>query len=151
MLCPHDGDALADLFDSIVKDTEARSFFHPHSFDRTTALDICANVNKRQDLFFVAFETPRIVGYGMLRGWDEGYDVPSFGVYVAQDRRDEGIGTALLDYAIEVARMKGCLEIMLKVYGSNRTAKALYESRGFLFIDCASDGHQLIGRLRLAE
>ena len=85
----------------------------------------------------------------MLRGWDEGYAVPSFGVYVHQSARRQGVAAALLNWAIEAANTRGAEQVMLKVYESNASARVVYEKAGFTFTERTADGHQLIGRLRL--
>jgi ribosomal protein S18 acetylase RimI-like enzyme len=40
----------------------------------------------------------RIVGYGMLRGWDEGYSVPSLGILVRAEACGQGIGKLLMEH-----------------------------------------------------
>lgn len=151
LLGPEDAERLAALFDEIGADEEGLARFHPHPFDRATALDICQHAEERPDRYFGAFADTRMVGYGMLRGWDEGYEIPSFGVYVAKQRRGHGLGGLLLDYAIRLAGEAGAPEVMLKVYAGNATARQLYEGRGFVFGERTPDGRQLVGRLRLGS
>ena len=43
----------------------------------------------------------------MLRGWDEGYDIPSFGVCVRPDVRGRGIARRLLSDALEPRARRG--------------------------------------------
>jgi ribosomal protein S18 acetylase RimI-like enzyme len=90
-----------------------------------------------------------MVGYGMLRGWDEGYEVPAFGVCVRPGERGRGVGRALLSFALDLARDKGAPEVMLKVHDGNSAARSLYEGFGFTFCERTPDGLQLLGRLRL--
>jgi ribosomal-protein-alanine N-acetyltransferase len=90
-----------------------------------------------------------VVGYGMLRGWSEGYDVPSFGVYVHPGERGRGVGASLLAWAVERARDRGATSIMLKVSPRNAAAVAIYRSRGFAFSGETMDS-QLVGRLPIA-
>lgn len=56
----------------------------------------------------------------------------SLGMAVAQDRRGEGVGAALLTAAIETAeRWHGVRRIELEVYVDNTAAVALYARHGF--------------------
>jgi ribosomal protein S18 acetylase RimI-like enzyme len=85
----------------------------------------------------------------MLRGWDEGYSVPSFGVAVGSAYRGRGIGRGLLLYAIEYARKRGAPAVMLKVHLDNASARHLYESEGFVFQEIRGDPGQIKGLLEL--
>jgi ribosomal-protein-alanine N-acetyltransferase len=103
----------------------------------------------RQDLYYAAFLGDRLVGYGMLRGWDEGYSIPSFGVAVGAAYRGRGIGQRLLRYAIEYARIRGAAAVMLKVHLDNPGARRLYEREGFVFQEFPDDPRQVKGLLAL--
>ena len=85
----------------------------------------------------------------MLRGWDEGYSVPSFGVAVDRAYRGRGIARGLLLYAIEYARKRGASTMMLKVHLDNSIALRLYESEGFIFQEICEDPAQVKGLLEL--
>lgn len=50
---------------------------------------------------------------------------------VAPGSRRQGIGSALLDAAIEESRIRGVSDLYLEVRESNHSARRLYESRGF--------------------
>lgn len=147
ILGPGDAGALADFFAIVGADAGAVSFFHPHPFDRATAEAICNRTGR--DEYFAVSEAGEILGYGMLRGWDEGYEVPAFGVCVRCDQRGRGLGNLLLGFAIERARAAGAPSMMLKVFEDNVAARTLYERSGFTFSERTPDGSQLVGRLRL--
>lgn len=148
-LGPDDAESLARFFAAVAADAGAVAYFHPHPFDEATAEAICGRTGR--DEYFAVFEAGEVVGYGMLRGWDEGYDVPAFGVCVRGDQRGRGLGHALLGFAIERARAAGAPSVMLKVFDDNLPARALYESFGFTFEERTPDGAQLVGRLDLRE
>ena len=101
-----------------------------------------------QDLYFGAFVDSRLAGFGMLRGWDEGYAVPSFGVAVESAARGRGLGRGLLRFAIRAARGRGAPSMMLKVHVEN-PARHLYEAEGFHFPDEPGADGQVKGTLRL--
>ena len=53
------------------------------------------------------------------------------GLFVAEEARGQGIGTALLDAITAEAKRRGYREIRLEVVDTNGRAKALYLRRGF--------------------
>jgi ribosomal-protein-alanine N-acetyltransferase len=123
--------------------------FHPHPLTRTEARRIADGGASRKDHYYAAFVGDRLVGYGMLRGWDEGYAIPAFGVAVDAAYRGRGIGRSLLRYAVEYARKKGAATLMLKVHLDNPSARHLYESEGFVFEEMRDDPAQIKGLLAL--
>jgi GNAT superfamily N-acetyltransferase len=52
-------------------------------------------------------------------------------LYVVPDRRGQGIGRALMDAAIELARQHGAADMSLGTGEDDVAARALYESLGF--------------------
>jgi ribosomal protein S18 acetylase RimI-like enzyme len=54
------------------------------------------------------------------------------GVRVRRDRRDAGIGTALVRHAIDVARSQGCRLVGLTTHASRTDAHRFYERLGFV-------------------
>jgi ribosomal-protein-alanine N-acetyltransferase len=150
-LVASDAEVLLAFFESISSDEQTVQLFHPHPFDAETARRICGRVAIEQDEYLAAFEGERVVGYAMLRGWDEGYEVPSFGVCVIPGARRAGVGRALLHEALLRAHAHGARSVMLKVYGENTSARALYESIGFLFDAAPVPGVQSVGRIALRD
>lgn len=143
-----DATALAAFFLGLRNDPSA-AHFHPHPFTTEAAERIAQRRGIRDDVYYGAFSDGDLVGYGMLRGWDEGYAIPSFGVAVRSEHRGRGVGRRLLRYAISVARDRGSPSIMLKVHPSNAGAKHLYESEGFAFEPKPLEDGQLRGLLTL--
>ncbi len=86
----------------------------------------------RQDRYYGALMANRIICLSMLRGWDEGYVVPSFGIIVDYRYHSLGVGSRLLEYTIRQAQALSCSQIRLTVYSSNSPAVHLYRSRGFI-------------------
>ena len=138
--------ALSELLAELRKDP-ASAHFHPHPFTHETALRIAERRGIRRDAYFGAFQDGSLMGYGMLRGWDEGYEVPSFGVAVGIRHRGMGIGRRLLRHAISIARRRKAPSVMLKVHPANANAKHLYESEGFTFDPAPLEGGQIKGML----
>jgi ribosomal protein S18 acetylase RimI-like enzyme len=145
---PEDAGQLGDLLEELADDPEAGGF-HPHPMTRIEARRIATGGAGRKDIYFAAFVEGRLAGYGMLRGWDEGYAIPSFGVAVGTAYRGLGLGRLLLRYAIETARGRGAQTMMLKVHLDNPSARHLYESEGFVFEEMPDDPTQIKGLLAL--
>ena len=129
---PRHAAQLGDLFLSLAADPEA-SHFHPYPMTRQQARNITRTAASGRYIYFGAFVGGRLAGFAMLRGWDEGYAVPSFGVAVDLGYRSRGIGRILLRHAIRRARDRGAKAMILKVHGGNPGARQLYESEGFVF------------------
>ena len=87
---------------------------------------------RRKDRYYGAFTGPdEIVALSMLRGWDEGYVVPSFGIAVDAGWHGRGVGTRMTAWTIEQARALGAPSVRLTVYSDNPGARRIYERLGF--------------------
>lgn len=146
---PSDAARLGKFFERLAADPQS-AYFRPHPLTMQFALDLCSAVG-REDEYLVAVIGGDVVGYAMLRGWDEGYATPAFGVAVDVAHRGDGLGRALLEYALVRAREHGASDVMLKVHPDNIGARRLYESVGFTFGELAEDGVQLKGILSLRD
>ena len=120
-------------------------FFHPHPFTAEEARRRAAY--QGGDLYYVLVQGERILGYGMLRGWDEGYAIPSLGIIIAREARGTGLGALLMRFLHAAARSQGAERIRLKVYPDNAAAVALYQKLGYRFE--AQESQQLVGYLDL--
>jgi ribosomal protein S18 acetylase RimI-like enzyme len=120
-------------------------FFHPHPFDSAAAERICAY--EGEDLYYVAKVGDRVVAYGLLRGWDERYEVPSLGIRVGHDLRSEGMGELMMRFLHVAARARGATLVRLKVHPLNLHARRLYERLGYRFD--GFDGAEEIGVVSL--
>ncbi len=91
--------------------------------------------NGQEVLFIVAKVEGKIVGcldlvrYGR---WPKTDHVRYLDMAVLDGYRSMGIGSALMEYAIEWARSKGLEKILLEVFASNRRAFNLYKKYGFV-------------------
>ena len=81
-------------------------------------------------VFFTAKDANRILGY--ISGQQLADEFYINNIAVREDRRKQGVGSALLGRMIETAKTNGCVFITLEVRVSNKTARSLYESFGFI-------------------
>lgn len=112
--------------------------FHPFPLQAESAHRICAE--PRRDRYFAAWDYNSIVGLAMLRGWDEGYEIPSFGIIVDHRHHGQGHGRALTAYALELARALRSSRVRLTVHADNDRAVSLYERAGFHRAETLPDG-----------
>jgi len=91
--------------------------------------------NEELGLFLVARDKGEIVGLAALSfAWTlehGGKSVWLDELYVVPERREQGIGRALLARVIGEARALGCKAIDLEVEAAHRRAERLYEREGF--------------------
>lgn len=137
-------DPLARFF-RVVREFGDHRHFHPHPLNLEAAENL-SHYDGR-DLYYVMIEGEEILGYGMLRGWDEGFDIPSLGIIIHPKLRGQGIGRAFMEFLHIAAKRRQAKSIRLKVYSTNTIALALYKRLGYEFE--ASQSDQLIGVLKL--
>jgi ribosomal protein S18 acetylase RimI-like enzyme len=121
--------------------------FHPFPLNRETAIRICSECSK--DRFFAGWRGGSLIGFAMLRGWEDGYETPSFGILVDRAFSGNGVGTALTHHALGLAIHLGCPAVRLTVHPENHRAIHLYEKAGFQMTDTLPDG-RLVMLCRLA-
>ena len=128
MLVRSDAEALSALFTSNDV-ASVRRMFDPFMLSKQTALDLTQSPG--QDRYYGAWVDGLLVGFSMLRGWNEGYEVPSFGILVDAVHTGRGLGRLLTEFTVDQARDLGCERVRLTVYADNLHAVRLYTSLGF--------------------
>lgn len=135
-------DGLARLFAALADAGELR-FFDPHPHDPETLTRIAARTGA--DLYCLLVKGDEVLGYGLLRGWDEGFDIPSLGIAVHPAARSIGLGALLMHYLETMAAYRDAPGVRLRVMRSNTTAVALYAGRGYRFKGDPGDAGLLVG------
>jgi len=120
-----------------------RWFFTPFAFDAKSLEERLAAA--RKDRYWGLWFGSRLVGFFMMRGPDQGYERPSFGVYIASDYSGLGLSTLALRYCMGWCRLNNISRMMLKVHPDNRHARQAYERAGFTIIGrCEQTGHAIM-------
>lgn len=93
------------------------------------------------DLIFVAEQEGKIIGacqagYDGHRGW-------LYGVAVSPEKRRRGIGTELINKAVEALREQGCGKVNLQIRAGNTAVAKFYKSLGFKVEDRLSMGRHI--------
>jgi len=116
-----------------LADTGEGRLFHPHAFTHQAVEGLAAPGRGDEYHVLTAGKDGPVVAYGMLRGWEEGYTVPSLGIAVDGGWRRLGVGRRLVTHLHAIAAARGARTVRLKVYRSNAAAIALYRSFGYEF------------------
>lgn len=114
-------------FFSEIKDNK---FFHPHPFTSEEAYTRCRY--KGQDLYYLLIDN-EVLGYGLLRGWDDKWDDICLGIIIKPSETRRGLGDLLMHFLHTAARRKQLARIRLKVHPENIPAQMLYEKLGYVF------------------
>jgi len=122
-----------------------KELFHPHPFTEDVITDLIKHVHK--DVYCVLVEGRQILGYGMLRGWDEGFEIPSLGIAIHPAARGNGLGKVLMQILHVCAMRKGAATVRLRVKSENTRAANLYQHLGYEFR--SEEAGYLVGFLRL--
>jgi RimJ/RimL family protein N-acetyltransferase len=123
-----DAAALVDLLSA--QPPEYARFFTPFPFESPWIESMLRN--RVRDGYFGVWSVSRLVAFFMLRGWDAGYEVPSYGVVVDYEHRGLGLARLTLAASKAMCRMMGSSRLMLKVHPENEVAIHAYESEGFV-------------------
>lgn len=74
---------------------------------------------RKRDVYSGMFWRGELAGVFMLRGWDAGYEVPSFGVLVDVKHRGRAFMRISLDVAKLICRLSGTPRLMAKIHPDN--------------------------------
>lgn len=143
LLKPETERVLIDFFAAIAKNDYAR-YYHPFDLTPETARELCNLSGK--DLHYVLTDKETILGYGMLRGWDEGYSVPSLGIIIHPRAAGKGLGTMFVRFLHITAWLRGCSAVRLVVYKKNTPALKMYKKLGYEFSN--KNDKEYVGILR---
>lgn len=138
-LNPADAGELSALLSSSRK--EYSKHFIPFPFALVSVKNILSE--KKLDRYFGLRLDDILVGFYMLRGFDKGYQIPSYGVWIAEEYSGRGLSKLTLQHAFAFCKLNGIKKLMLKVAPDNLAAKRIYEIFGFIY----SDVDEKIGHL----
>lgn len=137
-ISPKDGSAWSELLTS--DDDDYRRYFIPFATDRESLEERLQSA--REDRYWGLWFGGNLAGFFMMRGFDEGYKRPSFGVYIARSYSGKGLSKLALEYCMNWCRMNDIDAMMLKVHPDNRYARHTYEKAGFNIVGpCERTGH----------
>lgn len=121
-------------------------FFQPHPLSDEAAHERARYSGR--DYYCIILNGDEVLGYGMLRGWDEGYEVPSLGIVIHPDAQGQGLGRLLMNFLHKEAQNRGAKRIRLRVNPENTAAVKLYRKMEYKLTP-EKDSPYLLGYLDL--
>ena len=120
--------------------------FHPFAFDEES---VRAQLERaRRDRFWGMRSGGELAGFFMLRGFDDGYERPAFGVFIAERFAGRGLARRALTAATQWCEENGVKEMMLTVTPENAVARRIYEEAGFAVAERTAKRIVMTKRLR---
>lgn len=114
-LCIEDAGIVSAML--MAQPPEYARFFYAFDFSEEPIADLLAK--RKKDVYSGMFWGGELAGIFMLRGWDAGYDVPSFGVLVAEKYRGAAFMRISLDVAKLICRLAGARRLMATIHPDN--------------------------------
>lgn len=140
-LSPDDTSQLSDLLSG--DDSSYGSYFNPFPAGKESLETRLKNAVK--DHYWGIWFGDELAGFFMLRGFDDGHQRPSFGVYIAKIFANRGLLKLALAHSISWCRLNGVHAMMVKVHPNNKYAADCYKKTGFKFLEtCPQTGHTVM-------
>jgi RimJ/RimL family protein N-acetyltransferase len=92
-------------------------FFYAFEADEAALAQMLMASEK--DVYSGVFWQEKLIGIFMLRGWDAGYEVPSFGVFIDEKYKGGTLMRLTLDMAKIISRLAGAKKLMAKIHPDN--------------------------------
>jgi len=86
----------------------------------------------------------KIVAFGMIRGWDEGWPDKILGLIVHPEHQRKGYGSLMLNFLECLARKRNVKILRLHVHPDNIAALNLYKNHGYYFYSKREDGEWIM-------
>lgn len=125
---PKDAVSLSNLMKQDSKDYS--QYFVAFKFDTVTIKNILAEA--KNDIYYGVYWEEELTGFYMLRGFDEGYSIPSYGVYISSRFKNKGLAALTINHAISTCKHLGLKKLRLKVHKENIIAYKQYLKYGFV-------------------
>lgn len=123
---PKDAVVISEFLKS--QSPEYMDFFYAIDSNESTVKEVLKSVVK--DVYLGLFWQGKLVVLFMLRGWDAGYEVPSYGLVCDEKYRGKDLFGLTLDFAKAICRLSGVNRLMVKVHPDNLALKNI-RRKGF--------------------
>jgi hypothetical protein len=114
-LCTEDAAMVSSMLQA--QSPEYARFFYAFNFSEENLRTVFSE--RKKDVYSGMFWRGELAGVFMLRGWDAGYEVPSFGVFVAEKYKGGAFMRLSLDVAKLIVRLSGGKRLMAKIHPDN--------------------------------
>ena len=142
-----DAAAIARIYNQGIEDRSATLETQPRTPEERAAW--LAARGSRHPVIVAMDDAGAVAGWGALNPFNPrpAYDhVADFSVYVARERRGQGIGDALLGALEERSRSLGYHKMVLAAFPANTRGMRLYERHGFRTVGIYREQGMLDGR-----
>jgi hypothetical protein len=120
-LSPQDAAAVSGFLESQPR--EDSRFFYAFGADRSSIFEMLAEASS--DVYAGVFWRSDLIGIFMLRGWDAGYETPSYGVFIDSRHRSWPLFRLTLNSGKLICRLAGVKSMMAKVHPENLSPKGM--------------------------
>jgi len=114
-----DGELFGRFLEACAADPGTKQFFFAHPLTLEFARYLCETLVTRKDRYHVMVVGSRVAAYSLLRGWDEGYTIPSLGLCVHPQLQGLKLGTLMMAYCLGDAKAAGVSHVRWTVDPKN--------------------------------
>lgn len=100
-----------------LQSPEYLRFFYAFGSDESVIAEMLSKCEA--DVYSGVFWQAELVGVFFLRGWDAGYEIPSFGVLIDEKHRGKSFLNLSVDAAKLICRLSGVNRYMVKIHPDN--------------------------------
>lgn len=104
--------------------SEYLRFFYAFGSDESAIAEILSA--SEMDVYSGVFWQANLVGVFFLRGWDAGYEIPSFGVLIDEKHRGNAFLHLTVDTAKLICRLSGIKQYMVKIHPDNTALRNVH-------------------------
>ncbi|CAN5711750.1 hypothetical protein BH20ACI4_BH20ACI4_26730 [soil metagenome] len=99
-------------------------FFYAFGSDENAVAEILSN--NKKDVYSGVFWQDNLAGIFFLRGWDAGFEIPSFGVLIDEKYRGKAFLSLTVDTAKLICKMSGVNQYMVKIHPDNTALRNVH-------------------------
>ena len=100
-----------------LQSSEYLRFFYAFGSDESAIFEMLSAAKK--DVYSGVFWQNKLVGVFFLRGWDAGYEKPSFGVLIDEKHRGRTLLQLTVDAGKVICKLSGINQYMVKIHPDN--------------------------------
>jgi [ribosomal protein S18]-alanine N-acetyltransferase len=104
--------------------SEYLRFFYAFGTEKSEIAEMLSA--SRLDVYSGVFWQANLVGVFFLRGWDAGYEIPSFGVLIDEKYRGKAFLSLTVDAAKLICRLSGVTRFMVKIHPDNTALRNVH-------------------------
>lgn len=107
-----------------AQSAEYLRFFYAFGSEERAIAEMLAK--SELDVYSGVFWQVNLVGVFFLRGWDAGYEIPSFGVLIDEKYRGKAFLALTVDAAKLICRLSGVRHFMVKIHPDNAALRNVH-------------------------